>query len=265
MTFLGDSSVVRTGPGTYRGQIGDGWQVRGHTNGGHLLCVALRAILDATDRPDPVTLTGHFVAPPQDRVLTVDVDVHRQGRRFRTAGAVVRDGKGTAVLHALATVGDLESLDEPVMYAIDDPPDLPPPHECVEHVLPGVQGRPVQVRLHPVDAGYLQGRPSGAARLRGWFRLTGEEAHDTVTAVQVADSFPPTVYNLDLPRTWVATLELTVHVRARPAPAGWLRVAFETTFVGAKLVDVQGVVWDEQDRLVARSRQLAMVHREIGS
>jgi acyl-CoA thioesterase len=265
VTFAADSSVVRTGPGTYRGQISDGWEVRGHTNGGYLLCIALRAILDATGRPDPLTVTGHFLAPPKARALIVDVQVLREGRRFCTASAVVRDDSGTAVLHAVATVGDLQGLDDPVLYAIDAPPDLPPAHQCIEHLLPGVRGRPVQVMLHPADAGFLQGRPSGEARLRGWFRLTGAEPHNTATIVQVADSFPPTVYNLDLPRTWVATLELTVHVRARPAPAGWLRAAFETTFVGMKLLDVQGTVWDEQDRLVARSRQLAMLHREIGT
>ena len=265
MTFAADTSVVRIGQGVYRGQIGDGWTVRGHTNGGYLLCIALRAILDATGHPDPVTVTGHFLEPPKAAALTVDVQALRKGRRFATASAVVRDDPGTALVHAVATVGDLEHLDEPVVYATDAPPDLPPTGQCVEHLLPGGRGRPVQVLLHPADAGFVHGRPSGAARLRGWFRLTDGEPYDTAAIAAVADSFPPTVYNLGLPRTWVATLELTVHVRARPAPAGWLRAAFETTFVGTKLLDVQGTVWDEQDRLVARSRQLAVLYREIGT
>lgn len=59
---------------------------------------------------------------------------------------------------------------------------------------------------------------------------------------------------------WVPTLELTVHVRARPA-AGPLRVRFSTRALMDGYLEEDGELWDADVRLVAMSRQLARVHR----
>ena len=59
---------------------------------------------------------------------------------------------------------------------------------------------------------------------------------------------------------WTPTLELTVHVRAVPAP-GWLRVVHSTRNVAGGLLEEDAEVWDSADRLVAQSRQLARVPR----
>jgi hypothetical protein len=68
------------------------------------------------------------------------------------------------------------------------------------------------------------------------------------------------VFNLDLPLGWVPTLELTAHVRARPAP-GRIAAEVRTRFVTGGLLEVDGVYWDSTGRLVAQSRQLALVPR----
>ena len=88
----------------------------------------------------------------------------------------------------------------------------------------------VELRLHPDDAGFPDGRPSGDARVRGWFRLRDDEPVDTLALSAPVDAFPPTVFNADLPVAWTPTVELTAHVRARPAP-GWLACSFTTRFV----------------------------------
>ena len=74
------------------------------------------------------------------------------------------------------------------------------------------------------------------------------------------DAFPPTIFNTDFPVAWAPTVELTAHVRARPA-AGWLRCAFSTRFVTGGFIEEDGEVWDTTGTLVAQSRQLALVPR----
>jgi hypothetical protein len=118
----------------------------------------------------------------------------------------------------------------------------------------------IDLRLHPDDAGFSHGAPSGRPLVRGWFRLRAEEAIDTVALVLATDAFPPTAFNARLPVAWTPTVELTAHVRARPAP-GWLRCAFTTRFVTGGFLEEDGEIWDDSGRLVAQSRQLALVPR----
>ena len=57
-------------------------------------------------------------------------------------------------------------------------------------------------------------------------------------------------------RPIVNGLELTAHVRAKPAP-GWLRVRVSTRNFAGGLLEEDAEVWDSRGRLVAQSRQLA--------
>lgn len=167
----------------------------------------------------------------------------------------------------LALLGSYAELDGPDITGPERvdaaPPDLPPPEECVameptETWPPPFMGR-VDLRLHPDDA-LLEGRPSGHPRVRGWFRLPDGEPVDTLGLLVAVDAFPPTVFNANLPISWTPTLELTAHVRARPQP-GWLRCAFTTRFITGGFLEEDGEVWDASGRLVAQSRQLALLGR----
>ncbi len=124
---------------------------------------------------------------------------------------------------------------------------------------PPFMGR-VDLRLHPEDTGFADGGGTGEPLMRGWFRLPDGEPVDTVALLCAVDAFPPTIFNARLPRTWTPTLELTAHVRARPEP-GWLRCRFVTRFVTGGFLEEDGEVWDASGRLVAQSRQLALVPR----
>lgn len=68
------------------------------------------------------------------------------------------------------------------------------------------------------------------------------------------------MFNADLPVAWTPTVELTAHIRGIPVP-GWLRCAFTTRFVSGGYLEEDGEVWDLSGRLIAQSRQLALVPR----
>ncbi len=70
------------------------------------------------------------------------------------------------------------------------------------------------------------------------------------------DALPPTAFELGISSGWVPTVELTVHVRCRPAPCP-LRVSITTRNLAGGFLEEDAEVWDSADRLVAQSRQLA--------
>ena len=260
-SFASATGVVQVGEHRWKGDVPPGWDIAGNTNGGVLACIAARALLEATGRGDPVTLTAHYLAPGRPGPVEVDVEVVKAGRRFTTATAVLRDAS-RPVLSVLGTFGELE---DPGSVLVDgDPPDLPAPESCVlvpatETFPPPFMGR-VELRLHPDDAGFMSGQGSGRPLVRGWFRLLDGEPIDTVGLLLASDAFPPTIFNARLPVAWTPTLELTVHVRARPTP-GWLACRFSTRFITNGFLEEDGEVWDGDGRLVVQSRQLALVPR----
>ena len=272
MGFAQASAVAPVGDGRYEGSIAPGWDIAGNANGGYLLAIAARAMAAEVQRPDPVTVTAHYLAPGRPGPVTADVAVARRGRTFATATATVADAE-RPVLSVLGTFGDLSARPGGPERVDDGPPPLPPVEDCAPmRPPPGPEdlagGAPtfasnVDMRLHPDDAGFTRGAPTGTARMRGWFRLPEGEPLDPFSLLVAVDAFPPTVFNADLPVAWTPTVELTAHVRARPVP-GWLACAFTTRYVTGGFLEEDGVVWDADGRLVAQSRQLALLPRGPG-
>jgi acyl-CoA thioesterase len=256
------ATSVRGAGAAWAADVPDGFDIAGNTNGGVLLAIAGRALVAATQRPDPVTVTGHFLSPGRPGPVDIAVAVEKRGKRFATARATMRAGE-TPVLAVLASLGDLGSASVPLLNEAE-PPVLPDPGECFlvrpDPPFPPPFMDKVELRLHPDDAGFPVGHRSGRALMRGWVRLPDGEPVDTVALLAVVDAFPPTIFNAHLPIAWTPTLELTAHVRARPEP-GWLRCTFSTRFVSDRFLEADGEVWDARDRLVAQSRQLALVPR----
>ena len=80
---------------------------------------------------------------------------------------------------------------------------------------------------------------------------------DPLSLLLAVDALPPTAFDLGL-KGWVPTIELTVHIRALPAP-GPVRVAITTRNLAGGFLEEDAEIWDSADRLVAQSRQLATV------
>lgn len=261
MSLASATAIDRLDDTTWSAEVAPGWDILGSADGGYLMAIAARVGAEATGRPDPVTITCHYLAPAGPGPVVVDARVLRAGRRFSTVHATMSSG-GTSLLTVLGTYADLERPADTLAERVDAlPPDLPPPEECValeptETFPPPFVGK-VDLRLHP---GHLIGSSAGRPRVSGWFRLRDDEPADVIALLVAVDAFPPTVFFADLPLAWVPTLEMTAHVRARPAP-GWLRCSFGTRFITGGFLEEDGEVWDATGRLVAQSRQLALTPR----
>lgn len=259
MSFASDTAVTPRSPGAFDAEIRPGWDIAGNTNGGVLLSTAARAILATAEQPHPISITAHYLRPGHVGPISIGTEVVKRGRQFATVRAELhQDDK--PILAVLATCGDL-ATQEGGRYIDAHPPELPnfdslDGKTSAESAAAAFRAS-VDSRLHPDDAGYVEGRPSGTPLMRGWFALPQDEPIDAIGLLLASDAFPPTIFNLLEPPAWSPTLELTVHVRAAPAP-GPLRCRFSTSFRHGGLYEVDGQLWDSSDTLVALSRQIAL-------
>jgi acyl-CoA thioesterase len=256
-----DTRLRPDGPGCWSGRVDPAWNIGENPNGGYLLALAASALRAAAPRhPDPLSVTVHYLRPGlAGRDCTVRVDVLREGRTLTTARATLLQA-GEPRLELLAALGDLGAVAEPQLTL--PMPALPAPPDCAERS-PHEQGVALsildrlEIRLDPREA---RAGAAGDAQVSGWIRLRDGREPDTLASLLFVDAFPPAVFGLHGRVGWVPTVELTVHLRARPAP-GWMLGRFRTDdLAGGRLIE-DGALWDARGRLVARSRQLALVRQ----
>ncbi|CAN5839681.1 thioesterase family protein [soil metagenome] len=258
--FDTDTAVRSATDGRYDATISERWDIVGVPNGGYSLAVVVRALAEELPQPDPLTVTGHFLRPAAHGAAEIAVGVVRAGRTTATGQATLaQDGRPR--LQVLAAFGDLSARHGPT-HLSDGPPQLPPPDDCTD--LRGKLAREMGALTDRLDMrfpagtpGWAHDEPSGSARLSAWLRLADGRPPDVLALPLLVDCFPPPIFELGV-QGWIPTIELTCHVRARPAP-GWLRCAVRTRFVQDGLLDEEIEVWDSNDRLVALARQLALV------
>ena len=98
----------------------------------------------------------------------------------------------------------------------------------------------------------------GKAEVSGWIRFHDDRAPDPRALLLFCDSFPPSPFGRLGVIGWVPTIELTVHVRRRPAP-GWIKARFVTDDLTDGRMIESGCLWDSEGQLVAEARQLGLV------
>lgn len=243
------------------GVIHDGWDINGNANGGYLMALAARHLRAVSGRPDPVSVTGHYLAPGRPGEVRVDATVVKSGRRFATVSGQLH-GAGKPILQVVGTFGDLSQQASAYEHVSIGPPDLPPMEECpprdpMNGGVPVGLMRRLDVRLRPGDGSFVTGDRKGVAELAGWFGFRDGRPLDTLALLLVCDALPPAVFHLDMPPGWVPTVEYTVHVRGVPAP-GPVRCVFRSQVVQGGFLNEDGEVWDSTGRLVAQSRQLGL-------
>ncbi|MFF2504596.1 thioesterase family protein [Streptomyces sp. NPDC058067] len=263
--FDRDTTVTRREPGVYDIDLSAGWTIINAVNGGYLLAVLGRALGDALPHSDPFTISAHYLTASHPGPAVIRTDVVRTGRTLSTGQASLfqYDDEGAEVerIRVLASYGDLDALPDDVRTSAK-PPHFPPVEQCfgAQDGPSPVQGSSaiterLDLKLDPTTLGWALGSPSGKGEMRAWFGLADGRDADPLSLLLAVDALPPTAFEMGL-KGWVPTVELTVHVRCRPAP-GPLRVSITTRNLAGGFLEEDAEVWDSADRLVAQSRQLA--------
>ncbi|UGY93746.1 thioesterase family protein [Streptomyces gobiensis] len=268
--FDRDTQVQLREPGVYDIDLPSGWAIGGALNGGYLLAVLGRSLSEALAHPDPFTITAHYLTATLPGPAVIRTDPAPSGRSLSTGSArllqLTEDGTEAERIRVLATYGDLGALPGDVRTAAK-PPELPPYEQCLgSQDNPGhATGAPstppiaarLDLRLDPATVGWALGAPSGRGEMRAWFGLADGRDQDPLSLLLAVDALPPTAFELGV-KGWVPTVELTAHIRCRPAP-GPVRIAITTRNLAGGYLEEDAEVWDSQDRLVAQSRQLARI------
>jgi acyl-coenzyme A thioesterase PaaI-like protein len=272
------------GDGVFAASLDAGWVVGGGVNGGYLLAVignAIRAALSGSgldkldhrgqlddrgqvDHRDPLSVSAYYLSATRPGPAVVRTRVLRRGRSTSTVAATLsqlHDGVEVDRISTLATYADLNRSSDDVRTTLVEPVLAP-----LEHCIPTAEApadfkkiAPLldrfATRLDPGSIGWAVGKPSGNGLIQGWFRLADGRPLDSLALLMVVDALPPVTFDLGMPG-WAPTLELTVHVRAKPAP-GWAKVKHYTRNMAGGYFEEDCEVWDSSGRLVAQSRQLA--------
>ena len=273
--FDEDSRVLSAGSsGEFTAELTSRWNgTAGAVNGGYMLAICTRALALGMPFPDPVVVSGFFLRPGTAGPAAVGTSVIRSGRSTAFGeAALTQDGKdvvrATAAFARLGGTGQDSTGQhgagqdgtgqDGLVFLDGTPPALPPPAECVG-VPVGVFGlASIAERIEFRSAelpGWFLGRPSGRPASEFWMRFADGREADLLSLPLLVYSTAPSVLELGAGST---TIQLTVHLRAHPAP-GWLACRATTRFVSNGYHEEDFEVWDSAGTLVAQSRQLALI------
>ena len=243
--------------GRWTAHVPGTWFVESGPNGGFLAAVITRALGETTDRP-PRSLTVHYLSAPAEGEVEVRCTVQREGRATTSVSCSVVQNGETVALGIAACAHWRE--DQPEWQDITMP-EFPPPGDC-----------------EPFDTGHPKAPPflrnydfrwNGAdperrpAQVAGWLRPADPRPADPVSIAAITDAlFPPAFLRMQ-ERIFVPTIDLTIHFR-RPAPEGphpWVLGVFTSRVAAGGVVEEDGELWAEDGRLLAQSRQLAILRR----
>ena len=259
-SFSEVSAVVPAGEGRFEASVDPEWTIGGKPNGGYLLAMMGKAAVAVSPHPHATTASAYYLRAPEPGPVLIEAQLLRAGRSASHVRARMSQAN-LACVESLFITSGLEPLAAPYWDR-----GLPDPAGVDYESLPRLVSRlpsgnrvaimdQIEVRLDPESSGFTRGEPAGRGELRGWLGLPGKEDFDPASLLFAVDAFPPATFDVEF-SGWVPTLELSVYVRALPAP-GPVRVLHRAELIEAQRVDESCHVWDRTGRLVAQGRQLA--------
>lgn len=255
--FIEATAVERVTDTLWRGTIVPGWRIGEVPNGGYVLTIAGRVLAQALPHPDPLTMHILYTAPTVIGAVECEVSLLRSGGSISHAtlamyqGGVLKAQVTAAYTHLQRLHGEnWSSAKRPQLGDIADFP------ATAEH---GIELRQC-VAMHYATGGdvFKRGEPDGSGCFNGWVQLQDGSDPGVLGLLLFADAMAPPVFTVYGALQWVPTLDLSVQVRAHPAP-GPLQVRFRSRYMTSGIVEEDGELWDSSGALVALSRQTSKV------
>jgi len=254
------SALTPLGAGLYGVDLRSEFAIGGDKpNGGYMLhCLGQAAVAAAeaegSTHRHPIATGAQYQRSPDLGPAVIETEVTRVGRSVSQVTARLLQDESTHVM-ARITLGTLPVGSAPFWGEVP-PVELAALERCV-----GFGGdRPDNgFRLafdpdHTISFGPDGPSGDGSGELRAWFIRDDGCPIDPVTLLYVCDGMPPSTFTV-VQSGWAPTLDLTLHVRAIPAP-GPLRVRCSVRLIQDGFADESCEMWDSTGRFVAQSTQI---------
>ena len=255
--FTEDTAVQRIGPSRWQSTIKKGWRVGAVPNGGYLLAIMGRALGEALDHKDPLTVSAFYMSPCALGDCDIEVESLKTGKGTSFGSAsLMQDGE--LKIRATAAFSKFSRLSGPTWLGGAPPAVLA--FEDAAHLRANVLEfhEHVDARLvvgHEVFAGDA---PPETGEFVSWLSYTDGSRIRSIDLLMMADIMPPPPFTLFGPFGWVPTIELTVQIRGEPAP-GPILGRLRSQHLTDGIVESDGDFWDAAGQLVALSRQTMKV------
>jgi len=254
--FYRDTAVEQVQDDLWRGELVHGWRIGEVPNGGYVLAVAGRVLEQTLPHQHPLTVSAFYLAPTALGPVDCQVEVLGRGRGT-SHGAVKMYQDGQLKVQVTAAYTDLERLHGET-WSAEPRPQFPSWDDCQQSGQKLEFRERVDIQLVTGSEVFKGKEPNGTGEFSGWMRFTDGSDPDPLSLLMFADAFPPPALSLYGPVGWVPTMELSVQVRALPAP-GPLQCRFRTRYVTHGVLEEDGEIWDSAGQLVCLSRQCAKI------
>jgi acyl-CoA thioesterase len=258
--FERDTAINEVDPGVFEGNVNRDWWIVFGPNGGFIAAMIVKAMAAAVDdhQRRPRSLTIHYTAAPAEGRVRIATTVERAGRSLTTVSVrMEQDGR----LIALALGAFSRDRLPEIEFDEAPPPGVPAPDD-----VPLIEARPDvppftrQWEVRPAVGPPPFSGADGPTVSGGWIRLAEDHPIDAALVAQLTDAWLPAVFVRLTEPNPVPTIDLTIHFRADlPLPADYVLVVFQSQLAQGGYVEEDGSIWSRDGRLIAQSRQLALL------
>lgn len=247
------------GDGAYSAVVSPAWSGPPGPNGGYIAALLLRAIRAEVDDPErlPRSLTIHYMRPPANGEVAIEVTVERSGRTASTCTARMQQGGKTTCIALCVLSGTFESVAD---WATPRP-EVPAPGEI--EPLP-VAGMPPEIfKQHEFRMTF--GDPpftgSEGSVVGGWIRTRTPVPLEPELLAMYSDVWWPAPFPRLTAPCLAPTLDLSLHFRADTSGRGHEQVLgrFSCSTSAEGFFEEDGELWSEDGTLLLQSRQLALI------
>ena len=211
--FDNDISLTRQSSLHFNTTISDNWSINGVPNGGYIMALMTKAMLEQTEnRATPILTATYFSrSEPGEAALKAEqVSNSNQFQHFQSKLIQAGNEKARAVGTFSAGTNGLFFK----RYECS-PPDIAPLEKCT--INPGTPKytlySQMDMRVDPKYAGWMKGDMSEKSEIAGWIKFKNDRAIDICALILIADSFPPPIFASLGKIPWVPTIEFSVNIR----------------------------------------------------